>query len=253
MTEKKIIINSSDFLRWHSIFDLLSMDAIDLEIVKTMGLEINDLELNEIRKVARIFFEYYWSERSQGNLTNEEYEEKIENFMQDIFSQISENLGLEKAISINKWGIDYFPWDGPEGAVEFRWDLFLARYAKFGAEDAIPPPKNIPKEKVKVILRIVNENTNIKGQTSDVLDALKKKARTEWDQRVYQSYEPEHSPITGLEHQIRFHNFQLMWKQIEEILTNEELESLNQWATEVDDWPWPEEFKKLPTIRIINF
>lgn len=253
MTENKILRNQLDFLRWHEIFDLLSMDVIDLEIVKAMGLEIETEELNEIRKAARAFFEYYWSDRSQKNLTDEEYEEKIETFMQDIFSQITENLGLEKSRRIYKWGIDYFPSIGPEGAVEFRWDSLLYRYAKFGIVDSISPPKNIPTEKVEAILRIVNENIGKNEQVSVVLEALKKKPRTEWDKRVYRTYEPEHSPITGVEQQIGFHNFQLMWKQIEELLTKEELEALNQWGIKVDDWQWPDAFKKLPTLRIINF
>lgn len=254
MIEKKLLRNSLDFLRWKDIFDLLSMDVIDLEIVKAMGVEIDASELDEVRKAARTFFEYYWSDRSLDNITDEAYVEKMDTFLQEIFSQIAENIGLEKSRLIYKWGIDYFPYDGPEGALEFRWAMLLNRYGRFGIDHSIPPPENIPNEKVEAVLQVVSENINKDRQDRDVLKALKKKPRTAWDKRVYETYEPEHSPLTGVGLQVSFHNFQLMWKQIEEILTKEELEAFNQWGIIVESWPWPDRFiLKLPTVRIINF
>ena len=101
----------------------------------------------------------------------------------------------------------------------------------------------------------MNENIDKNEQMREGLEVLKKKPRTAWDQRVYQTYEQlEHNPLDDAGDQIKFHNFQLTWKQIEEILTKEELEALRQWGMKMDYGSWPDQIRsKLPTLRSIIF
>ncbi len=251
---KKLLSNSLDFLRWHVLFELLSLDMIDLEIFKAMGLEIEVRELKEIQKVARAFLEYVWLDKSQDNLTDGEYLDEMEYFMQDLFSQLAKNLGKEKSSWFYQWGVDYFQFIGTEGVIEFWWRLLLVRYAKFGNDNSMPALETIPKEKIRSMLQIVNDSIIYNEKMEDILETIEKKPRTEWDQRIYQTYEPDYSPLITVSLQIKFHKFQLIWRQIEDILTKEELEALRQWGEKVDDWSWPDKGKlSLPTLRIINF
>lgn len=119
----------------------------------------------------------------------------------------------------------------------------------------MPPPEKIPQEKVEAILELVHDFIRICEQMDKILEIVQTKPRTEWDEKVYQIYEPDHSPFTGVGQQIDFHHFQLIWKQIEELLTKEELEALRQWGIKVDDgWGWPESILfKLPSLRMIKY
>jgi hypothetical protein len=236
---KKILRNSLDYLRWKSIFDLLSMDLIDLEIVKAMGLIIEAKELGELRKAARGFFGYYWPDRSHENLTDQEYEEDRENFMQKLFFEISGSLGVEKAERFYQWGIDCFPLDGAERSLEWRWSVLLRRLAGYGAFEPIPTPENIPKNKIKAVIRLIYEYIDKNEHVTEVSEALIEEPRTEWDERVFQSYEFDDDILISAELQMKFYNFQIMWKQIEELLTKEEIEALHQWGIKNDDIPGP--------------
>lgn len=240
--------SSLDILRWHTIFELFSMEKVEPYIPK-MGLDLDNFE--EVRQIAHEFIEQFLLRGdSYIHLSEEQSNKEDELMMQHTFQSFSGLFGQETAQKIYWWGKYYFPWHGPDDADKLNWSRLLRQLA--GLTEAIPPlpPSPLSQNTLEKMISVIKDELGDYLKLMDEIDALEKKPNTDWEDQIYLWYEKDSSPLVGLLLAIDFHRFQITWRQLKGILSEKELNVVLQWgrANTVNLGIKPEDLE-LPALR----
>lgn len=211
--------NQLDILRWYTIFGLLSMERVE-PFLPEMGLNLPNAEA--VRLIARRFREQY--DQRIGD------EAEDEALIQQIFTQIAQVTNDETAQDLYRWGLQRFPWEGPDDAREHAWTWLLRWLAGLGGREYPPASPTLPESKVKAIIQTVQDHLGDYSVLSDQMEEVERLPKSEWEERVYQSHGRDGSPLNSVESAIEFQRFHKTWKRIKALLNAEEMEALLQWG-----------------------
>lgn len=249
----KFLQRPLDEINWDTIFSILSMDLID-PYVSEMGLTVTGSSVEAIKQASRSFFEQYYQLQDQFIGMSPDkyatYTENVEVLIGQAYTRISQTTDEQTAQKFYHWVMDFIPFGGPDDVDERRWGSLLRRLAGLYRGEPLTPPSDIHPEKINDIIHAVQQELGDYFILSEEIDNLEKKPKTEWEKRVYQTYEPDTSPLDLVLNVIEFHRFQKTWRRIESILSNSEKDVLLQWGKEhVGDLGVDPESLKLPVLK----
>lgn len=227
---EEFLESSLDILRWHTIYELFSMEKVEPYIPK-MGLYLDNFE--EVRQIAREFIEQFLLRGDNyAHLSEEQANKEDELMMQHTFQSFSDLFDQQTAQKIYRWGKYYFPWHGPDDVDKFYWSNLLRQLA--GLTEAIPPlpPSPLSQNTLEKMISVIKDELGDYLKLMDEIEALEKKPKTDWEEQIYLWYEKDSSPLIGLLLAIDFHRFQITWGQLEGFLSEEELDALLEWGRE---------------------
>ncbi|MCP4529094.1 MAG: hypothetical protein GY833_24760 [Aestuariibacter sp.] len=215
-------MNTSDnILRWYAIFQLVSLESID-SFLPEMGLNFFCSE--QLRPIARSFFEQY----EKRKRTDDELESRI--LLEQTFDQIAQKMSPETTHQLHQWGLRQFPYEGSSSRSVFLWKTLLRRLARLGNVTSDLIPIAVPEYKVKIIVQTVQDYLGGYLVLAQRIQELETVSRSDFDERIYQTYEQGTSPLDLLIDTIESYRFRKTWEKINKLLTDDEMEMLLQWG-----------------------
>lgn len=190
----------------------------------------DDMDLGfDHRDQVQDAFKHFIAEQQKLDFDNDpDYLKNFSGLLRELFGEIGKIEG-EKGVEIIEAWIESFKRQQKYYSWISCWYAFFIKLDE--NQENVLVRLGIPEEKVEKIAEIARRYVIIAGCYLDKEEAADNEAFTEWDKQQYEIYQREGDNITPLDHlTLKNKSFFEIWLEITSLLTDEEMEILNQWG-----------------------